>query len=115
MPARARRRMTCSAICSAAVRPPTVGRAPSGTRGGNHEHHHARQCWGGRYSMKLAFEREHLAELRAIGLLPQEVESLQRDLPALAALLRPPLAVDARRAWPKNPHTAFSTSQHPVR
>src|SRR3546814_18887021 len=89
--------MTCRAICSGAVRPPTGGRAPSGTRGGNHEHHPARQCWGGRYSMKLAFEREHLAELRALGLLPQEVESLQRALPALAELLMPPVAMDARR------------------
>src|SRR3546814_14311316 len=111
MPARARRRMTCSAICSAAVRPPTVGRAPSGTRGGNHEHHPARQCWGGRYSMKLAFEREHLAELRALGLLPQEVESPQRALPALAELLLPPVAMDDRRHVLQHLHAALSTAE----
>src|SRR3546814_18817248 len=114
MPARARRRMTCSAICSAAVRPPTVGRAPSGTRGGNHEHHPARQCWGGRYSMKLAFEREHLAELRALGLLPPEVESLQRALHAPAELLLPPVAMDDRRDVLQNLPDTFPTSYTPV-
>src|SRR3546814_11695011 len=62
-------------------------------------------------SMKLAFEREHLAELRALGLLPQEVESLQRALPALAELLLPPVAMDARRDVLKNLHAALSTAE----
>src|SRR3546814_9701555 len=61
--------------------------------------------------MKLAFEREHLAELRALGLLPQEVESLQRALPALAELLLPPVAMDARRDVLKNLHAALSTAE----
>src|SRR3546814_12632789 len=61
--------------------------------------------------MELAFEREHLAELRALGLLPQEVESLQRALPALAELLLPPVAMDARRDVLKHLHAALSTAE----